>query len=172
MRSLDIGATGMKTGHTEAGGYGMIGTGKDGDRETIIVVNGLKTSQDRAQEAARLLEWSLRRFSTETLIKADQSIAQASVKFAKNPQSPVGMLSDVSVSVPLRRLDEVKTEIKIQDNLVAPIAKGTKIGTITINIPGQEALVYPAVALDDIKEKGFIGKTIEKLSGLVSGGQS
>ncbi|VAX02975.1 D-alanyl-D-alanine carboxypeptidase, partial [hydrothermal vent metagenome] len=48
-------ADGLKTGHTEAAGYGLVASAVEKGRRLILVVNGLKSNRARAREAERLL---------------------------------------------------------------------------------------------------------------------
>ena len=58
----NLGSDGLKTGHTEESGYGLVGSALRNGRRVIIVVNGLKSSKDRSNEAERLIDWSFREF--------------------------------------------------------------------------------------------------------------
>lgn len=66
-RGMDV--DGMKTGHTEAGGYGLTASAEREGRRLILVVNGLPNMQARADESARLIEWGFREFATYALFK-------------------------------------------------------------------------------------------------------
>src|SRR5579863_4848471 len=76
LNSLE-GADGLKTGYTKEGGYGMVGSAVQNGTRLIVVVNGLESSEDRASEAKKMLEWGFRNFESRTLIAADQTIGYA-----------------------------------------------------------------------------------------------
>lgn len=59
LLTMGIGADGMKTGFTRLGGYGLVGTAVQSGVRLIVVVNGLRSANDRADEARKLLEWGL-----------------------------------------------------------------------------------------------------------------
>ena len=63
-------ADGLKTGHTEAGGYGLVASSKRGDRRVILVLNGLESMHQRAQEGERLMDWAFANFEDVTLFAA------------------------------------------------------------------------------------------------------
>ena len=68
--SKEIGADGLKTGHTERSGYGLTASAKRGDRRLILVLNGLESTSQRAQEAERLLEWGFTSFEGITSVQS------------------------------------------------------------------------------------------------------
>src|SRR5580692_7847415 len=78
LNSLD-GADGLKTGFTKEGGYGMVGSAVQNGVRLIVVVNGIESSEDRASEAKKMLEWGFRNFEVRTLFAADQTIGYAKV---------------------------------------------------------------------------------------------
>lgn len=160
----NIGADGLKTGHTEVGGYGLIGSGvaEDG-RRVVIVINGLESEAARAQESARLLEWGLRRFEHQNLFSADETITQAPVTFGKDPTVDAVTGRDIIIAVPKITLGEVKTQTIMTPGLTAPITQGQQIGQLIVQIPEQAQQTYPLYAAQAVKEKGFIGKTLEKI---------
>jgi len=57
LLSMGTGADGMKTGFTRLGGYGLVGTALHDGVRVIVVVNGLRSADDRANEARKLLDW-------------------------------------------------------------------------------------------------------------------
>ncbi len=159
----NIGADGMKTGHTDAGGYGLVGSGVHNDRRVIVVINGLKSSKARAQEGARLLEWGLRRFKYQDIYKGNTAIKSATVKFSKEKEIQIGVATNIKLALPLSMGAEITKDVKIIKNLISPINVGDKVGEITLTIPEQEPLSYPLIALTPATERGFIGKSIEML---------
>ena len=52
----NMGADGVKTGHTDDGGYGLIGSAVREGRRVIMVLNGTASMQERADEASKLVE--------------------------------------------------------------------------------------------------------------------
>lgn len=165
----DIGADGLKTGHTEDGGYGLIGSGGHEGRRVTIVVNGLDNESDRAQESARLLEWGLRRFTHETLFQAGDVIATANVAFGQSKTLDVAPGTDVIAAIPQIGTRDVTAQAVINEPVLAPITKGQQIGTLSIQIPHQKPLEYPLYAAQDVPEKGFIGRAFEKIPYLFQG---
>ncbi|MAE51946.1 MAG: D-alanyl-D-alanine carboxypeptidase [Micavibrio sp.] len=160
----NMGADGVKTGHTEDGGYGLIGSGMNADgRRVILVVNGLPSMSARAQESARLLEWALQGFTNKTLYEADDVVAQAEVVYGKESSVAFGVQSKVVLTIPKVSSREIKIEAEYKKPLIAPINKGDEIGTLYVSVPGHEHVTtVPLIAREDVKAKGFFAKTIAK----------
>src|SRR5256886_5617301 len=77
LLAMNIGADGLKTGFTKEAGYGLVGSAVQNGLRLIVVVNGLKTEKERADEAKRMLEWGLHNFQSGLLFAEGQEIAQA-----------------------------------------------------------------------------------------------
>lgn len=158
----NIGADGIKTGHTEAAGYGLIGSGTENGRRVTIVVNGLENERARAEESAKLLEWGLKRFENKTLVKAGQPIENAEVVMGK--ASAVGLIvqDDLFLTLPKIAAADMKIAVKYEGPLIAPLAKGQEVGTIEITIPGMETISKPVYTAEAVEELGFMSKTMAK----------
>src|SRR6056297_1907730 len=76
---LGIGADGLKTGHTQEAGYGLVGSAKQGDRRVIFVVTGLETARARAEESEQIVNWAFRQFAEQTVLTAGTEVARADV---------------------------------------------------------------------------------------------
>ncbi len=165
----NIGADGLKTGHTEIGGYGLIGTAVKDGRRVILVINGLKSEKDRANESVRLMEWALNDFTNVDLFKANTALTTA--KIAMGTEKAVGMIlkKDLSVSIPKTALKNFKVTIKYNTPLIAPIQKGEEIGTLILSAPTMNETSYPLFAGASVEELGFIQKTFAKIKYFIRG---
>ena len=65
LLGLVEGADGLKTGHTQEAGYGLVGSAKQGDRRVVLMITGLNSVQERAREGERLMNWAFRQFSAK-----------------------------------------------------------------------------------------------------------
>lgn len=160
----NMGADGIKTGHTEAGGYGLIGSGVNPEgRRVVLVVNGLDSEAERAQESARLLEWALQGFANKTAFTAGQNVAEAAVVYGKKDRVPMQIQEDVILTLPKVSSTDLKVEAVYKGPLVAPIFKGDQVGTLYVSVPGRKQVQeIPLVAAQDVKAQGFFAKTIAK----------
>lgn len=158
----NIGADGIKTGHTEVGGYGLMGSGTNDSRRVIFVINGLESSAARAQESKKFLQWALNSFKNETLIPAKSDVAQADVILGKSDTVDLIVKDDVRLTIPHNIGKEIKFTTAYKGPLQAPIKAGQEVGTITISIPNQPDTSHPIYAAADVEAKGFLAKTIFK----------
>lgn len=162
MLYQNIGADGIKTGHTEAGGYGLIGSGVKNDRRVIIVINGLPDSAARAQESKKLLQWGLNSFKNETLVKANAIVGSADVMLGKADTVKLIVKEDIRKTIPHNAAKNIKLTVSYDGPVQAPIKTGQEIGTLTISVPGQADITQPVFAASDIEAKGFIAQTLFK----------
>ena len=153
---------GLKTGYTDAAGYCMIATAKrdtpSGQRRLLSVVLGTASSEARANESQKLLNWGYSAFDNVKLYDAGQSLADARVWKGSANQVKLGSQEPLLVTVPRGTGSGLKTEIQRTDPLLAPLAKGQRVGTIKITSGGQVVAERPLVALDAVGSAGFFGR--------------
>ncbi|MDC0548686.1 D-alanyl-D-alanine carboxypeptidase [Alphaproteobacteria bacterium] len=144
------GADGLKTGHTNESGYGLIGSVKKNNRRVSIVINGLNSKKKRTFESKRLFNIVFRETALLSLFNDKKSLAKANVWLGKQPQ--VDMVAEKAFKKIISPLELNKTKIKIQwqDPISAPIAKGDKVGNIFIDIPGKELIKQNIVSSQSI----------------------
>ncbi|MEZ5813503.1 MAG: D-alanyl-D-alanine carboxypeptidase family protein [Alphaproteobacteria bacterium] len=164
-----IGADGIKTGHTEAAGYGLIGSGTENGRRVVMVINGLEDERARAEESAKLLEWGLKRFENKTLAKAGQVIGNAEVVMGKAPSVGLTVKKDLLLTLPKMAEANIKIQIKYNGPLIAPVKEGQEIGTLEITIPGMEPVTKPVFAAQTVEELGLFAKTLAKTKLFIRG---
>ena len=144
------GADGLKTGHTNESGYGLIGSVKKNNRRVSIVINGLNSKKKRTFESKRLFNIVFRETALLSLFNDKKSLAKANIWLGK--QSQVKLVAEKAFKKIISPLELNKTKIKIQwqDPISAPIAKGDKVGNIFIDIPGKELIKQNIVSSQSI----------------------
>ena len=144
------GADGLKTGHTNESGYGLIGSVKKNNRRVSIVINGLNSKKKRTFESKRLFNIVFRETALLSLFNDKKSLAKANVWLGK--QTQVDLVAEKAFKKIISPLELNKTKIKIQwqDPISAPIAKGDKVGNIFIDIPGKELIKQNIVSSQSI----------------------
>ena len=160
----DIGGDGIKTGHTEEAGYGLIGSGHRDGRRVIMILNGMESAKERKEESARLLDWSLRNFKNKQIFEEGQVLSHADVVLGTKETLPLRVNESVFLTVPLASADEITAEAVFDNPLIAPIEEGARIGTVKISIPSYGQIEKPLFAAETIKEPGFLQKTFAKFS--------
>lgn len=150
LLTMDIGADGLKTGNLDESGYGLVGSAVQNGQRLVLVVNGLKTSKDRAAEARKLLEWGFRSFEPRLLFAAKAPIGEASV--FGGSQGAVSLVSPVAVRilVPRGSTERLAAQIVYEGPLRAPLAAGTQVGRLRILRGDVQALDLPLHLGDDV----------------------
>lgn len=158
LLKLGIGADGLKTGHTQEAGYGLVGSAVQDGRRVVFVISGLDSDRARAEESERIVNWAFRQFTMQNLVPAGETVVDAPVWLGTT--SRVGLTTEkgVNVLVPAGAQDQVKVEVVYDSPLPAPIAKGEQVGKLVVTIPGTRDTVTPLVATEDVPEAGFLGR--------------
>ncbi len=165
LLKLGIGADGLKTGHTTAAGYGLVGSAAQGDRRVIFVISGLDSAQARAQEAEAIVNWAFRQFSQKELVKSGFEVARADVWMGNVDSVGLTPAHDVSTLIPVLSEDGVKAEVIYNGPLRAPVKKGDEVGTLIFSPEGLPETSVPLVAMEDVAKGGFVPrlKTVSTL---------
>ncbi len=163
------GADGLKTGHTEAAGYGLAASVERNGRRLILVVNGLGSMQNRADETRRLMEWGFREFENYKPFRAGETLAEADVWLGSQKTVPLVIDQDVVVTMPRRARDNAKITLKYDGPLAAPIARGATVGKIVIESPDAATVEVPVKAAASVERLGFMGRMSAALGYLLWG---
>ena len=163
------GADGLKTGHTEDGGYGLIGSGMKDGRRVILVLNGMESDRERKMESARLMQWALNGFSNVTLFDDNKTLDDVPVVLGS--KRLVGVAAERSVTVSLPKLFEkdLKVEVEYKSPLQAPVTKGDVIGSVKVSVPKGAVHEVPLVAAENVGELSWFLKMIAKARLLSTG---
>lgn len=160
LLSMDLGADGLKTGDVAESGFGLVGSAVQNGQRLIIVVNGLKTAADRAEESRKLLDWGFRSFDARTLFQPDEIVGQA--KVYGGAQGEVALVAEKPVKVFAARGSGEKLSAKIvyQGPLVAPVAQGVEVGRLKIWRGQSQVLDVPlktgeAVAVGTLSQRAL-----------------
>lgn len=151
----NIGADGVKTGHTEDGGYGLIASGTRDGRRVVLVLNGMKDAKERAQEGARLLEWGLRGFENRTLLKAGETVTEAPVVLGREDTVPLIVDKRLRVTLPKTARNDLVVKATWTGPLKAPIRRGQALGTLHIATPRSGTFEVPLKAGTDVEKVGI-----------------
>ena len=166
---------GMKTGYTEAAGYCLLATaqrdfpnlgptGGAGKRRIMTVVLNTTSMEARANESQKLLNWAFLAFDTMRLFEAGKVIAEPQVWKGKDSTVKLGAAGPVFLSVPKGEGGKLQTKVERTDPLVAPLAKGQRVGRIVVTTAGgTQVAVVPLVVLAGVEESGLIGRAWDAL---------
>ncbi len=159
----NVGADGLKTGHTEIAGYGLIGTAKQDGRRVIMVLNGLGSEKARADESVRLIEWALNNFVNIDLAKAGKEITQAPVAMGKQTQVTLSLMQDIKLTIPKAARDNFTVDVKYNTPLIAPLLENQEVGKMIIKADGMPPKEYPLVTAQAVEKLGIFKGTWAKI---------
>ncbi|MCG7360469.1 D-alanyl-D-alanine carboxypeptidase [Roseomonas sp. ACRSG] len=163
------GADGLKTGHTEDGGYGLAGTAKRGERRLIAVLNGMTSMRMRAEESERMLEWGFREFENVVLFRASDTVEQAPVYLGDRPTVPLVGGRDLVMTLPRQWRRNLAVKLRYDGPVPAPIAKGQEIGQLEVSGQGVPPMTLPLYAGADVAKLGVLSRIPAVIGRWVSG---
>ena len=167
--AMGIGADGLKTGHTEASGYGLTASVKRGDRRLIMVINGLESVKARADESQRLVEWGFREFDNYQLFTAGETVTQADVWLGDMATVPLVIKDDLAITLPRSARRDMKVTVTYEGPLPAPISAGTQVATLHVTVPDMAPVSMPLVTGTEVGQLDFMGRISSAIGHIVWG---
>lgn len=164
----DESADGLKTGHTEESGYGLVGSALRGNQRIIMVLNGMASKNERAQESRRLMDFMFREFKQYEFFDKDQEVETANVWLGNRPTIKLLADQDVYKTMSRKERRDLKVSLNWEDPVPAPISKGQQIGTITLTYEDKRE-EYPLVSAEDVAALGFFDRITEAVKYLIFG---
>ena len=172
----DPSVDGLKTGYTDAAGYCLIATAQrefpnlgvdgkgPGKRRILTVLLHTTSMEARANESQKLLNWGFQAFDTIRLFDDGKAISTVPVWKGKVPEAKLGAGGGLFVSVPKGEGGKLATKIERTDPLVAPLAKGQRVGTIKVTTAsGAPVTEVPLVVLEPVEQAGILGRAWDAL---------
>lgn len=154
----DASVDGLKTGHTDSAGYNLIASSNRNGRRVLSVVVGTASSEARANESSKLLNWALQAFETPKIYDAKTPISKIRVYKGASNEVEVGFDKAVYVTVARGQTGDIKPTLETIQPLVGPIKAGQKVGTLKIMVGDEVVATKDVVALKEIAEAGFFGR--------------
>jgi D-alanyl-D-alanine carboxypeptidase (penicillin-binding protein 5/6) len=164
---LDPSVDGLKTGHTQEAGYCLVAsalrTSGNNQRRLISVVIGTNSDLARTQESMKLLNWGYQNFDVVKLYAKNQPVATPDVWKGSQNTVKVGFTHDVYITVPKGAAGSMKPPVlERKDPLVAPIDKGSQVGTLKVqSIDGKVLATLPVMALEQVDQAGMFGRAVD-----------
>ena len=156
----DDSVDGVKTGHTEAAGYCLVASAKRDDMRLISVVMGTNSNNSRASANQSLLNYGFRFFETHRLYKSQDVLSEPRVWKGEKQNLKLGIVEDLYVTIPRRHYKELKANMTIDNNIMAPVKKGHTLGIVDVSLAGEKIASKPLIALENINE----GSLYQRLS--------
>lgn len=165
----NVPADGLKTGHTQDGGYGLVASGVEDGRRLVLVVNGLGSENARSTESQRLMRIGFRDFKPYDLFKGGETIGSA--KVWQGEKADVALMIKDPLQMYMRPQDRRRMKVTINYNgpIAAPIMEGDEVAELRIHTPGKEPHVMPLYAAESVGPMGIFGKMGAALIDLIIG---
>ncbi len=156
-------ADGLKTGHTEAGGYGLVASAERNGRRLVVVLNGMPSGRERTEQGERLLDWGFANFEDVTLFAAGAPVDHAPVWLGTAPTVPLVAAHPLVVTMPRGWQSGTKVTVNYDSPVRAPVAKGAPIGSVTVARAGMPDLQVPLLAGAAVPRLGLPGRAVAVL---------
>ncbi|WHZ33804.1 D-alanyl-D-alanine carboxypeptidase family protein [Sagittula sp. MA-2] len=160
LLSLNIGADGLKTGHTQEAGYGLVGSAKNGQRRIIFAITGLGSTGERAEQSEAIVNWAFRQFAEQTIVKKDQPVTQAELWLGAQDHVDLVSEKDITLLLPTMTAGGVKAEVVYTGPIQAPVSKGQKLAELIIQPDGLPETRVPLVAAGNVAAGGFMDRML------------
>ena len=165
----NIGADGLKTGHTEESGYGLAASAIRDGRRVIVVAHGMDSMRERGEQSERLIAWAFREWGQYALFESGETVGNVPVWLGAGEAVPVFTQDKVLVSVMRKARKDMKVKLVHQEAVPAPITRGDRIATLVISAAGMDDIQIPLYAGANVEEAGFFGHIGAAISYLLRG---
>ena len=169
LLALNIGADGLKTGFTKEAGYGLVGSAVQNGLRLIVVVNGLRSEKERADEAKKMLDWGFHNFQSGLLFAQGQEIAQAKLYGGAKGHVPLTARKEVRLMVPRGSRDKIIARVVYSGPVPAPVQEGQNIGTLKVWRGESVVLEVPLQAAESVGTGSMPGRAFDAATELVLG---
>jgi serine-type D-Ala-D-Ala carboxypeptidase (penicillin-binding protein 5/6) len=167
--SMGIGVDGLKTGHTNAAGYGSLVSSTAGGRRLIAVVHGLDSLNQRAEEARKLVTWGTRGFELIPVYPAGQIVAHANVYGGSQPQVGLVGRGDIDIFIPRGAQNCPTATVSYRGPLRPPVQEGAEVAKFNVICNDVVVQVTPLYAAETVEEGDLVRKATDALKELALG---
>jgi D-alanyl-D-alanine carboxypeptidase (penicillin-binding protein 5/6) len=165
----DIGADGLKTGHTEEAGYGLTASAVRDGRRLVMVLVGLERPGDRARESERLLDYGFRNFKNYQLFASGDAVDQADVWLGSAGSVPLLVQEDIWVSLTPEGRSDLKVKVAYDGPIPAPVADGSQLAELEIIAPGLAPRRVPLIAGATVQAASMFARMTSAIGYLIWG---
>lgn len=156
-------ADGLKTGHTNAGGFGLCASSKREGRRVIMTINGTASMKERSREGERLLAWAFANFSNVTLVRRGEMLDRVPVYMGETATVPLVATKDVLLTLPRGWEQRCHMTIVYHAPVSAPISSGQELGRLEVQSPAGPPLSVALVASRSVSRLGFVDRAMMRL---------
>jgi D-alanyl-D-alanine carboxypeptidase (penicillin-binding protein 5/6) len=165
----NLGVDGIKTGHTEDGGYGDTTSAVRNGQRVIVVLNGMASMKARSEESEKMIEWAFREWGTYKLFAAGDVVDTADVWLGTAPSVKLVTKAPVEVTIPRRLRPQMKVTAVYEAPIPAPVTVGQSVGNVVVAFPGRDQISVPLVTQGSADRLGLGGRMSAAFSYLMWG---
>ncbi|GEL01947.1 D-alanyl-D-alanine carboxypeptidase family protein [Swaminathania salitolerans] len=156
-------ADGLKTGHTDAGGYGLCASSKRNGRRVIMTINGTNSMNERAHEGERLLGWAFANFENVTLFHHGQVVDHVPVYMGEQADVPLIGTRDIVLTLPHGWQQRSRISVEYPSPAIAPVMAGQTLGALVLQNQGMPDIRLDLVAGQSVPRLGLVGRAMARL---------
>lgn len=165
----NMGADGLKTGHTSESGYGLVGSAEVNGRRIIMVLNGLRDARHRASEARSMLNWSMRSFASEVLYEGGEVVTDIPVWHGSDQRIALVPRKQIKAILPQVGRRSVAATVTYDSPVFAPIQQGQKLATLRVTAANMASQDFDLVAARDVERAGLFSRAFASFAHLLFG---
>lgn len=163
------GADGVKTGHTDDSGYGLVGSAVLNGQRRIIVFNGLPTMAARSSEAQRLMRSAFNDYAVHQVAAAGEQVGEAQVRLGSRRTVPLLAQDNVIIGGPRGVQQNLSAHIVYNGPLSPPIREGDVVAQLVIEGPGFRTQSFPLTAGRRVGRANWFARAWDGLMLTISG---
>ena len=150
------GATGLKTGSTDAAGYCISASARREGMELIAVVLGSPTSKERFNTAKALLNYGFGAYALAD-VTPEQPLPALPVQLGQAEQVELALAQTGKLLVKKEERSKVTSELQLEQALKAPVSQGQEVGKLVVSVDGKERMTIPVVTQTQVPRLTFSG---------------
>jgi D-alanyl-D-alanine carboxypeptidase (penicillin-binding protein 5/6) len=166
---MGIGVDGLKTGHTNAAGYGTTVSTAAGGRRLIAVLHGLESMRERAEEARKLVTWGTRGFELIPVFAEGQVVARANVYGGVEPEVGLVGKGNIDIFLPKGAQNCPTATVTYRGPLRPPVKAGQEVGQLNVICNDVVVQITPLYAASDVEEGDIVRKASDAVKQLLLG---
>lgn len=166
---MGIGVDGLKTGHTEAAGYGSVVSTKQGGRRLVAVVHGLTSMRERAEEARKLITWGTRAFERLAIFPEGKIVGYADVYGGTAGSVALVGKGNIDLYVPKGVRDCPTANIVYRGPLRPPVDQGAQVAELQVFCGDQLIQTTPLFAAETVEAGDLTRRATDALKQLAFG---
>ena len=166
---MGIGVDGLKTGHTEAAGYGIVVSSAAGGRRLIAVLHGMQSMSERAEEARKLITWGTRGFEQIPVYSAGDIVSYANVYGGSEPKVALVGKGPINLFIPKGAENCPTATVTYKAPILPPVRAGEELAKLNVMCNDVVVQVTPLYAAEDVGEGDIVRKATDALAELALG---